>query len=196
MPTSMAERRHSLSLVKLVALQGITQPASAHTRSNSSTWSLLHQQKTIMFLALLHGEEFSEFHNKLFNLVASCVEATPGGDFFSLFRKECFSNLLVVLSTFYRGFFLTEKKITMLPLLHKRFCTGNIYSSPQLGHDDDGSGPPHPFLMKTDERGKRPRVFVEYERVFFFRGWLGTERLVSLPSYIPPHCSSYSFFHH
>ena len=30
MPTSMAERRHSLSLVGLAALQGITQPASAH----------------------------------------------------------------------------------------------------------------------------------------------------------------------
>lgn len=30
MPTSLAERRHSLSLVGLAALQGFTQPASAH----------------------------------------------------------------------------------------------------------------------------------------------------------------------
>ena len=112
MPTSSARRRHSLSLVKLAALHGINQPAVAHSRLNSSTWSPPHQQDNhVSCLTAWRG--VSGVHNKSLSLLGSLM---PGGFYlagFSLFRKECFSSFPISDSRSsslpFQRFLLTEK---------------------------------------------------------------------------------------
>jgi len=146
MPTSSARRRHSLSLVKLAALHGINQPAVAHSRLNSSTWSPPHQQKTIMFLALLHGEEFpASTTNPFLYSVASCLEAftwrgslSSEKNAFPLFRF-----LILVLLTFPEV--SSHRKKLRCCLLF----SGGIYPPPL--EQDDGLG--FPLIETGHEAG-------------------------------------------
>jgi hypothetical protein len=89
MPTSLAERRHSLSLVGLAALQGITQPASAHETEQLDLVTTTPPPKDNHVSCFTAWRGVSGVHNRPFNLAASCVEALfPGGDFFSLSLSE------------------------------------------------------------------------------------------------------------
>jgi hypothetical protein len=159
MPTSLAERRHSLSLVGLAALQGITQPASAHeTEQLDLVTTTPPKDNHVSCFTAWRG--VSGVHNRPFNLAASCVEALlPGGDFFSLsFRKECFCSfqtlLVPLLTSTEVACFLTEKNYDVASFAQE-FCTGNIIPSPlRLEHGDDGwSFPFRRRLMMRRQRG-------------------------------------------
>jgi hypothetical protein len=148
MPTS--GRKATLAFSRRTCCTAWHHTTSISTRdSNSSTWSLLHHQKTIMFLALLHGEVFPAFTTDLFTWQPHAWRRslTWRGLFLSLLRKECFCSfqtLLVLLLTFTEvACFLTEKNYDVASL-QQEFCTGSIIPSlPRLEHGDDGwSCPP------------------------------------------------------
>jgi len=122
-----------------------------------------------MFLALLHGEEFSAF-TTTFYLVASCVEALTWRGFlsseknaFSLFNpsRSPFMNLASEVP------FSQKKKITMLPsFLHESFAQAASIPSPHTawGIADDGSG-----FSPFRQRLTNAVLLVEYGVCFFAR---------------------------
>jgi hypothetical protein len=86
-----------------------------------------------MIFALLHGEEFPAFTTNFLPWQPHAWRLLPGGDFLSLFRKECFYSFQIFsffLTTFFEVTFSHRKKIAMLPFPAERLCNGNILPSP------------------------------------------------------------------
>lgn len=139
-----------------------------HTRLNSSTWSLPHQQKTNVS-CFIAWRGVPGVHNNL--LLGSLMR---GGSYLagvSLFRKECFFSFQPFSFSVYeprlRGSFLTEKKITMLPsFLHESFAQAASIPSPHTawGIADDGSG-----FSPFRQRLTNAVLLVEYGVCFFAR---------------------------